>query len=149
MIKYLLPGTATTNTSVLRPETLGSTLLLAVFVTIVPSSVTTAVAVTLRSANRSWPSRASSLFVGCRDNFSREVQPFTEVLDTLGCDGVVVVLPRELGLDETLGCQTLEGFDDFEIWNVEIFMFQEVVILLSNQYALLEEIFVDDAAVLF
>lgn len=75
MIKYLLPGTATTNTSVLRPETLGSTLLLAVFVTIVPSSVTTAVAVALRSANGSWPSRASSLFVGCGDNFSREVQP--------------------------------------------------------------------------
>ena len=37
IIKYLLPGTATTDTSVLRPETFGSTLLLAVFVTIVPS----------------------------------------------------------------------------------------------------------------
>ena len=62
--------------------------------------------------------------------------PFTEVFDTLGGDSVVIVLPRELGLDETLGCQTLEGLDNFKVRNVEIFMFGEVVVLLGNQHSL-------------
>lgn len=58
--------------------------------------------------------------------------PFTEVFDTFGSDSVVVVLPRELRLDEALGCQTLESFDDFEVRNVKIFVFGEVVVLFGN-----------------
>ena len=74
MIKYLISGrSATTNTSVTRPEPLGSTLLLAVFVTLVSWPVTTTLSVALRSAGGSWPGRAGWLFVGCRDNFSWEV----------------------------------------------------------------------------
>jgi len=62
--------------------------------------------------------------------------PFAEVFDALGSDSVVVVLPRELRLDETLGGQTLEGLDNFEVRNVEIFVFGEVVVFLGNQNTL-------------
>lgn len=62
--------------------------------------------------------------------------PFTEVFNTFRGEGVVVILPRELGLDEALGCQALEGLDNFEVWNVEIFMFREIVVLFGNQYSL-------------
>ena len=58
--------------------------------------------------------------------------PFTKVFDTLRSNRVVVILPRELGLDEALGCQTLEGFDDFKVWNVQIIVFREVVVLFCN-----------------
>lgn len=34
-------------------------------------------------------------------DLSGEVEPFAEVVETLGGEGVVVVLPREAGLDET------------------------------------------------
>ena len=191
LIKYLLPGSATTNTGVLRPETLGSaTLLLAVFVTLASWPVTSTLAIARRPARGGRSSWTDCLFMCGRDNFSWEVQPdrthqfqtplvliietgipFSEVFDTFRSDGVVVVLPRELGLDETLRCQTLEGFDDFEIWNVEIFVFWEIEVLFGNQYTLcsepsasecpagmrsdrakrrtLEEVFVDDTTVLF
>ena len=192
VIKYLLPGSATTDTSVLGPETLRSTaLLLSVLVTVAPWwSIGTTLTIALRSASWGWSRWADGLFVGRGDNFSWEMQPnrtyrrqitktvdhregvpFAEVFDTLGSNSVVVVLPRELGLDETLGGQTLEGLDNFEVRNVQIIMFRKVVVLLGNQNSLcsklsvpkrlarrridqarrrtLEEVFVDDAAVLF
>ena len=69
----------------------------------------------------------------CRgDDFGGQVKPFAEVIETFGGQSVVIVLPGELGLDEALGGQTLESFDDLGIWNVEVFMFKEVKILLGN-----------------
>jgi len=62
--------------------------------------------------------------------------PFAKVFNALWSDSVVVVLPRELGLDETLGSQTLEGLDNFEIRNVQIIVFGNVVVLLGNQNSL-------------
>ena len=52
------------------------------------------------------------LDVGGGDNLSGEVEPLAEVVQTLGGEGVVVVLPREAGLDETAGVKRLESLDD-------------------------------------
>ena len=157
VIKYLLPGSATTDTGVLGPEALRSTtLLLAVFVTLASRPKSTTLTITLRSASGGgWSRWADGLFVSGGDDFSWEMQPdrthqcqltrvviietglpFAEIFDALGSDSVVVVLPRELSLDEAFGCQTLKGLDNFEIWNVEVFMFREVVVLFGNQYTL-------------
>jgi len=42
---------------------------------------------------------ASLLDVSSGDNLSRKMQPFAKIVETLGGEGVVVVLPRELGLE--------------------------------------------------
>lgn len=52
------------------------------------------------------------LDVGGGDNLSGEVEPLAEVVKTLGGEGVVVVLPRELGLDEAAGVQRLQSLND-------------------------------------
>lgn len=52
------------------------------------------------------------LDVRCGDDFSGEVQPLTEVLETLGGEGVVVVLPGELSLEVVAGGERLASFDD-------------------------------------
>lgn len=52
------------------------------------------------------------LDVGGGDNLSGEVEPLAQVVQTLGGEGVVVVLPREAGLDETAGVKRLESLDD-------------------------------------
>jgi hypothetical protein len=54
------------------------------------------------------------LDVGGGDNLSGEVEPLAQVVQTLGGEGVVVVLPREAGLDETAGVKRLESLDDLE-----------------------------------
>lgn len=56
--------------------------------------------------------RTLLLDVGGGDNLGGEVQPLAEVVETLGSQGVVVVLPRELGLDETARVQGLKSLDD-------------------------------------
>jgi hypothetical protein len=43
------------------------------------------------------------LDVGSWDNLSGKVEPLAEVIETLWGEGVVVVLPGELGLDITAG----------------------------------------------
>lgn len=40
------------------------------------------------------------------------MQPFAEVVETFGGQSVVVVLPRELGLEVSAGSQGLAGLDD-------------------------------------
>ncbi len=57
------------------------------------------------------------LDVGGRDDLGGEVEPLPEVVETLGGEGVVVVLPRELGLDVAARGQGLEGLDDEEVAN--------------------------------
>jgi hypothetical protein len=59
--------------------------------------------------------RSLLLDVGGRDNLGGEVKPFAEVVETLGRQGVVVVLPRELGLDVAARGQGLASLDDEEV----------------------------------
>lgn len=53
------------------------------------------------------------------DRGQREIESvhslLAEVVKTLGGEGVVVVLPRELGLDEALGGEGLHSLDDLEV----------------------------------
>ncbi len=51
------------------------------------------------------------LDVGCRDDLSRDMKPFAEVIETLGSESVVVVLPRELSLEVAARGEGLAGFD--------------------------------------
>lgn len=51
------------------------------------------------------------LDVGGRDDLGREVEPFAEVVETLGGQGVVVILPAEPGLDIAAGVERLAGLD--------------------------------------
>lgn len=52
------------------------------------------------------------LDVGCWHNLGWQVEPFSEVVEALRGEGVVVVLPGELGLDVASGGERLKGFDD-------------------------------------
>ena len=62
--------------------------------------------------------------------------PLAEVLDTLGGEDVVVPLPGELSLHETLGRKALHGLDDLEVGNIEFFVLRRVVVLLGYQNTL-------------
>ena len=77
VIKYLLPGSTTTDAGVLGPVTLGSAaLFLAVLITVTPWwPIGTTLAITLRPASGGWSRWADRLFVGGRDDFCWEVQP--------------------------------------------------------------------------
>jgi hypothetical protein len=62
-----------------------------------------------------------------------------EVVQTLGGEGVVVPLPRELGLDESLGGQGLHGLDDLQVSDVgDIGVSGSVEVLLSDHDSLCE-----------
>lgn len=54
----------------------------------------------------------------------------------LGGEGVVVVLPRELGLDKAAGVQGLEGLDDIEVLGVNVTVLGKVVVLLGHEHTL-------------
>ena len=56
--------------------------------------------------------RALLLDVGLGNDLGWEVEPFTEVVETLGGQGVVVPLPRELGLEVAAGGERLASLDD-------------------------------------
>jgi capsular polysaccharide biosynthesis protein len=56
--------------------------------------------------------RALLLDVSRRNDLSREMQPFAEVLEAFRRQGVIVVLPGESGLEEAARGQGLAGFDD-------------------------------------
>lgn len=82
------------------------------------------------------------LDVGGRDDLGGEVQPFAEVVEALGGQGVVVVLPRELGLDIAAGVERLQSLDDEEVLGVDIGVLGEVEVLLRDEDALAEEVLV-------
>lgn len=56
--------------------------------------------------------RALLLDVGLRDNLGGEMEPFAQVVETFGGQGVVVPLPRELGLEVAARGEGLAGLDD-------------------------------------
>lgn len=96
------------------------------------------------------------LDVGGGDNLSGEVEPLTEVVKTLyqnqsdnpsyafifisgaylGGEGVVVVLPGELGLDVAAGGQGLAGLDHVEVLGVNVAMLGKVEVLLGHEHTL-------------
>ena len=76
VIKYLLPGAATTNTTIAGPEIVRSTFLLAVLITFPWWPVNATLALTLTSASaRGWSRWADDFFMGGRDDFGWEVEP--------------------------------------------------------------------------
>lgn len=62
--------------------------------------------------------------------------PFTEVLNALGGENVVVPLPRELSLHVALGGKALQGLDNLEVGDVKLFVLRRIVILLGDQNTL-------------
>jgi hypothetical protein len=88
-------------------------------------------------------SRSSGLHVGLGNNLGRNVEVFSEVGETLIGEGVVVPLPRELGLDESLGGEGLHGLDNLEVSDGHVGVLGSVEVLGSNEDTLLEEVLVD------
>lgn len=84
--------------------------------------------------------RALLLDVSGRNDLSGEVKPFAEVVETLGGQGVVVVLPGELGLDVAAGGQGLASLDDKKVLGVDIGVLGEVEVLSGDEDALTEEV---------
>lgn len=80
------------------------------------------------------------LDVGGRNNLGGEVKPFAEVVETLGGQGVVVVLPRELSLDIAAGSQRLASLDDKEVLGVDVGVLGQVEVLRGNEDTLTEEV---------
>lgn len=74
------------------------------------------------------------------NNLGGEVQPLAEVVETLGGQGVVVVLPGELGLDIAAGGERLASLDDKEVLGVDVGVLGEVEVLLRDEHALTEEV---------
>lgn len=78
--------------------------------------------------------------MGGGDDLGGEVQPLAQVVETLGGEGVVVVLPRELGLDVAARRQRLQRLDDEQVLRVNIRVLGQVVVLLGDEHALAEEV---------
>lgn len=87
------------------------------------------------------------LDVGGWDNLSWEMEPLAQVVKTLWGEGVVVVLPRELGLDVAAGGERLAGLDDVQVLGVDVVVLWKVVVLLGDEDTLTEEVLVDLLAV--
>jgi hypothetical protein len=87
--------------------------------------------------------RALLLDVGSGNDLGGQVKPFPEVVQSLRGEGIVVVLPRKLGLDETTGCERLAGLDNEEVLRVNVVVLWEVVVLLGDEHTLTEEVLVD------
>ena len=97
-----------------------------------------ALALTEHTAGRS----VGALLLDVRggNNLGGEVQPFAKVVETLGGQGVVVVLPRELGLDIAARGEGLASLDDEQVLDVDIGVLGEVEVLGGDEHALTEEV---------
>ena len=62
--------------------------------------------------------------------------PLTKILNTFGREDIIIPLPREAGLDEAFRSEALHCFDDFEVGDVEVFVFRCVVVFFSYEDAL-------------
>lgn len=139
--------------SQLRSELAGSTTLLAL--ASIPSSVSTltvtsvttaataersslALALTEHATGRSV--RSLLLDVGSGNDLSGEVKPLAEVVETLGGQGVVVVLPRELSLDIAARVERLHSLDNEQVLGVDIGVLGKVEVLLGDEDTLTEEV---------
>lgn len=84
--------------------------------------------------------RSLLLDVGSGNDLSGEVKPFAEVVETLGGQGVVVVLPRELGLDIAARVERLQSLDNEKVLGVDIRVLGKVEVLLGDENTLAEEV---------
>lgn len=64
------------------------------------------------------------------------MQKVTQVLDALVIQGVVEILPRELGLDESSRVEALHRFDHLKIWHVQFWVLGRIIVFLGHQYAI-------------
>lgn len=110
--------TATTKpTTERRRELAGGTALLALVTTTVATvpvtTATTTTRTTVITAHHATRRSMRALLLDVRSghNLGGNVQPFTQVVKTLGRQGVVVVLPREPALDVAARLEGLHGFD--------------------------------------
>jgi hypothetical protein len=87
--------------------------------------------------------RSLLLDVSRGDNLSGKVEPFPEVVETFRCESIVVILPRELGLDIATGGKRLAGLDNVEILGIDVVVLWEIVVFLRDEYTLAEEVLVD------
>lgn len=78
----------------------------------------------------------STLQSGDWQNTLWDVQLLSKEVYTLVSQGVVVVLPRELSLDETLRGQGLQSLDHVQVLGVNLLMLWLVEVLLSNNNTL-------------
>lgn len=104
-------------------------------------SGSSSVRVTTKSSWRTSGSRSLSLSWGTlqsghRQNTLWDVQLVSKELHTLVSQGVVVPLPRELGLDVTLRGQRLQGLDHVQVLGVDLLVLRLVEVLLSNNNTL-------------
>jgi hypothetical protein len=91
--------------------------------------------------------RALLLDVRRGHDLSGQVKPLAKVVETLGGEGVVVVLPRELGLDIAARGQRLARLDNVQVLGVDVVVLGKVVVLLGDEDTLAEEVLVDLLAV--
>lgn len=106
------------------------------------SALAAALALAEHTAGRSV--RALLLDVGSRNDLSGQVKPFAEVVETLGGQGVVVVLPGELGLDVAARGQRLASLDDEQVLGVDVGVLGQVVVLSGDENALTEEVLLEE-----
>lgn len=86
------------------------------------------------------------LDVGSGNDLSGEVKPFAEVVETLGGQGVVVVLPRELGLDIAARVERLQSLDNEQVLGVDIGVLGKVEVLLGDEDTLTEEVLTENVS---
>jgi hypothetical protein len=79
------------------------------------------------------------LDVGRGNDLGGKVKPLAEVVETLGSQGVVVVLPRELGLDQAAAVEALHGLDHVEVLDRDLGVLRKVIVLLGDEDALAEQ----------
>lgn len=86
----------------------------------------------------------------CRwDDLDWNVKPFSEVIDSLVGQGVVVVQPRELSLDVSLRRERLADLDDLKVRNVRQFQGSgSIEVLLRHEDTILEQLLVNLSSVL-
>lgn len=145
----------TSRDSQLRSEFTRSTALLAL--TSITSSVSTLTVTTVTAtATAEWSSlalfltehaagrgvRSLLLDVGGGHNLGGQVKPFAQVVEALGGQGVVVVLPRELGLDIAAGVEGLASLDDEQVLGVDVGVLGKVEVLLGHEDTLAKEVLV-------
>jgi hypothetical protein len=130
-----------------RSVVTGSTLLLSSVIPLSVLSVTsgwpvsTASSVTtgsVTSVSGRSTSGSGRLHVSLGNDLRWDVEELSEVGETLVGEGVVVPLPRELGLDESLGGQGLHGLDDLEVSDGDVGVLGSVEVLGSDEDTLLE-----------
>jgi hypothetical protein len=127
-------GSSTTATAESTTESgselAGSTTLLAALLTTTVAAITvttgtttaTRAALTFLTTEHAAGRSVGALLldVSSRHDLGGDVEPFAEVVETLGGEGVVVVLPRETGLDVSAGGQGLASLDDLFIQRMSI-----------------------------